>query len=191
MKKLFLVLALLILGSFASQGAFAVCDPNTDRFGVHGWCVDNYGTLTPKAMTTSSQQIASKGGKQEPVNNITASYTTYDTLSSQQTGLITVDMGGQTANSGVVGSGGEHILPLAAPGLFYTFIVGSLSTITIDTLTNADSILLGAQTSAGNGIKNSSKTTSDSITLVSNAAGSWVVAKSNGTWITTGAARIH
>ena len=65
------------------------------------------------------------------------------------------------------------------------------STITIDTLSATDTINWTTQMAAGYGIKNSSKATADSIMLISPAAGIWVVKEFNGTWVTTGATRVH
>lgn len=186
-KELLFALALLII---TSHGAFASCNQNTDRFDTVGWCIDHYGTFTPKSIITNSEQISSQGGSETPVLNITASPTgnavTYDSLSSQQSGNLIVDMGNQTLAT-QTGFGGVYILPQSAPGLTYSFMVGSKSTITIDTLTTADSILY-ASIVAGNGIRNTSKAAGDSITVTSNAIGTWVV-DTNGTWADSTKAR--
>ncbi len=200
MKKLFLVLALLIIGSFASQGAFALTYPscynggnvnngtNKDRFNVKGWCIDDYGVLQPRTdITVTSTQPNSQGGMAVPVVNIAGPYTTYDSLIAQQTGSYITDMGGQTSPS-ATGTGGVYILPTAAPGLIYFFTVGSNSTITVDTLTTADTILYASGT-AGYGIKNSSKASGDSLVIYSSLAGKWAVEDHTGTWVTEGGVR--
>jgi len=189
MKKLFLVLALLI---FMTHGAFATCNADTDKFDTKGWCIDLYGTLTPKAIdavANGSGTAATQGGVQVPVINMTAAYSTYDSLLAYQSGSSIVDFGGATAPT-LTGAGTEYILPAAAQGLTYTFTVASNSTITVDCLTTADTIYFASGT-AGYGIKNSSKASGDSITLIGSTTGKWVVDVGNGTWITTGAARVH
>ncbi len=186
MKKLFLVLALLIL---MSQGAFAVCNPDLDKFDTKGWCIDQYGVMTPKTIATDSQQISSQGGSQDPVIVFTGAYSTYDTLSVQNSGSDIVDFGAGTTT--VAGQGGEYILPTAAAGLVYSFAVGSANTITIDTLITTDTIYSALATPAGNGIKNTSKSTADSVTIVGVAAGKWVIKSQFGTWASTGANRVH
>ncbi len=125
MRKLFLVLALLILGSFMSQGAFAataapntypacyhgygVGDPlyngtNGDQLTEPGWCIDGYGVLQPNnIMTKSSTQPVTQGGFAVPIINFNYSTTlnagptpsTFDALIPQQTGSIIVDYGAQ------------------------------------------------------------------------------------------------
>jgi hypothetical protein len=192
MKKLFLVLALLVLGSIWTQGAFAACSTDTDRFDTHGWCIDHYGVFTPKAIATDSQQISAQGGVMSPVLYVAGPYSTYSTLSAQQSGSVIIDMGGATGLTAdtVTGRGGEYILPTAASGESFTFTVGSNSTITIDTLTTSDSIMYKLTTS-GDGLKNTSKASGDSITLVSGGSTNWVVTDVVGTWADTGAARIH
>lgn len=98
MKNLFLVLALLILGSFVSQGAFAISagtansaaatggypacyqgygvgDPlyngtNEDKFDTGGWCIDDYGVLQPKKSTVDSSHPNTQGGWAVPVLNV-------------------------------------------------------------------------------------------------------------------------
>ena len=125
MKKLFLVLALLILGSFVSQGAFAataapntypacyhgygVGDPlyngtNGDQLTEPGWCIDGYGVLQPNnIMTKSSSQPVTQGGFAVPIINnnysttlnATANPTTFDALIPQQTGSYIVDYGAE------------------------------------------------------------------------------------------------
>lgn len=190
MKKLFLVLALLILGLFMSQGAFAECNSDTDRFDTIGWCIDHYGQLTPKSIVTDSQQIATQGSFEQPVVYIAGAFSTYDTLSTQNSGQLIVDMGGATPLVSLHAEGGEYILPTAAPNLTYSFAVGTQNVITIDTLTNTDLILLNGNP-IGDGIKNTSQATADSITVTSPVAGLWVVSDKVGTWATTGATRVH
>lgn len=200
MKKLFLVLALLMIG-FGSQGAFAAFTypgcydggnhtngTNKDRFNVHGWCIDDYGVLTPDiGMMTSSSYPNSQGGMSVPTINIAGPYSTYDSLIAQQTGSYITDMGGQTSPSST-GSGGVYILPTASPGLIYYLTVGSNSTITVDTLTTADTILYASGT-AGFGIKNSTKASGDSLVIYSAKAGFWSVEDHTGTWVSEGSAR--
>ena len=189
MKKLLLALALLAM--FSSR-AFATCNEDTDKFDTKGWCIDTYGTLTPKAIAAymnGSGTAATQGGKQDPVIYTSTAYSTYDTLAAYQSGSVIIDNGGSTTN--VAGAGHEYILPAAAKGLFFKFVVASASTITIDTLTTSDSILWTTLQTAGYGLKNSSKTTADSIMLISPAAGYWAVKEFNGTWVTSGGARVH
>ncbi len=195
MKKLLLVLALLILGSFASQGAFASCNTAGvgpgDKWDVTGSCIDPFGQRWPKAIPTNSQQIAAQGGSADPViyfasGSPTGGAVTYDSLNAQNTGNDIVDMGNVVTG---VGAGGVYILPAASVGLVYQFVVGSQSTITIDTLTTADTILGVTPVVAGNGIKNTTKTTADSIELLGIATGKWIVKNYNGTWVDTGKTR--
>ena len=195
MKKLFLVLALLIVGLFTSQGAFASCNTAgvgpTDKWDVTGRCVDPYGVMWPKTISTNSQQITNQGGSADPViyfasGSPTGFAVTYDSLSNQQTGQDIVDMG--NVSSGV-GFGGVYILPAAQAGLTYLFITGTKSTITIDTLTNADTIYNVTGIVTGNAIRNTSKATADSIELVGVATGAWIIKNYNGTWADSGKAR--
>lgn len=199
MKKLLLVLALLLI---TSQGAFAAfiypsCNnggnnnngTNKDRFNTRGWCIDDYGVLTPQTgYTPVTGYPNTQGGMAVPVINITSNNSTYDTLLAQNTGNYIIDTGG-VANG--TGSGREYILPASGKGEIFYFTVASKSTITIDTLTNTESIIMSPQIVVGHGIKNSSSTTSDTITLVSNSVGTWVASGIDGTWVDTGSARIH
>lgn len=203
MKKLFLVLALLILGSFASQGAFAAVTypscydggninngTDKDRWSVHGWCVDDYGVLTPQTgFTTSSTYPNTQGGIAYPVINIPGPYSTYDSLISQNTGNTIIDMGGVISNGGTAGSGGVYILPAASKGEDIYVIAGSKSTITVDTLATTDTILFSTSVITGDGLKNSSATTADSLELISPANGFWIVKSVFGTWVGTGKPR--
>ena len=201
-KKLGLLLALLML--MGTQGAFAntypscyqgygVGDPlyngtNGDRWAVRGWCVDNFGVLTPQTgLTTNSSFPNVQGGEAVPVVNIAGPYSTYDSLIAQQTENYITDMGGQTSPSST-GFGGVYILPAAEPGEIYYFTVGSNSTITVDTLTTADTILYASGT-PGYGIKNSSKASGDSLVVYSSLAGKWAVEDRVGTWVTEGGVR--
>jgi hypothetical protein len=182
MKKLFLVLALLIL---TTQGAFAACNTGTDAFDTDGWCIDTYGVLTPK-LGTEPPNVGGLGGEQNAVEYFANPQATYDTLTAYQSGHIFVDMGGVTSGAG---SGSTYILPAASAGLVFNFVVGSQTTVTIDTLSASDTIYGVTPVVAGNGIKNSSKVTGDSIELLGVATGKWVIKNYGGTWVDTGKTR--
>lgn len=190
MKKLFF-LALLSLISL-TQGAFAVCNTDTDSFDTNGWCIDKFGSFTPKTMVSAGTQVATQGGYRVPILNVTnvpSVQTTFDSLSSQQSGSIIVDTGGFAITvvtmDSLLGSGGHYILPQAAAGLQFSFTSASKSTITVSTLnalqgnttSGGDTIEYspgGAALVAGNGVK-SSGAAGDTVTLVSPAAGMWVI----------------
>lgn len=179
MKKLFLILALLILGSFWTQGAFANTYPgcykgygpasplyngtNGDKWTTDGWCVDGYGIFTPQTgITTSSTQPNTQGGFAIPVVNFNigptgatgapVAVTTFDSLIPQQTGSIIVDYGGYSISATVdslKGSGGHYVLPPAQPGMIFTVVSASQSVITVDTMTPGFASTSGIATTEG------------------------------------------
>ncbi len=184
MKKLFLVLALLVMGVFInSQGAFAVCNRDTDRFDGHGWCIDHQGQLTPMTgLTVNSDQLVSQGGYQVPVIRVTAANTPRTMLASES-GSVLTDMGGVTIDT-LSGSGSKYTLPRAVVGLIYTFNVGTKSTITVDTLDNSDIILnsiSGTGMLQGDSFKSTGQA-GDTVTLVATAANQWTVTSERGAW---------
>lgn len=176
MKKLFLVLALLILGSIWTQGAFAVCNPNTDKWSVKGWCVDQQGQLTPKTgYTTNSTDLATQGGYQVPVLYLSTSNTP-QTIKAVQSGTVFTDSGGVTSDT-LSGWGSKWTLPRATVGLVYTLGVGSKSTVTIDTLDTADTFFFsssGTGLQMGDSLKNPGQA-GDAITVVCTKAGTWTI----------------
>lgn len=214
MKKLFLALALLMIG-FSYQSAFAAvtypsCNnggsvnngTTKDRFNVHGWCIDDYGVLTPQTgMAVVTGYPNSIGGMAIPISNynvgtnaggVAIPATTFDVLIAQQTGNVIVDYGGYSTTATIdslKGSGGHFMLPAAMPGEQYTVISASQSVITVDTMTtgfaasvgvtypNSDTIEFspnGTGMTAGQSIK-SPGNAGASVTLVSNVAGQWQI----------------
>lgn len=135
MKKLFLSLALLIVGILiGSQGAFAntypqcykgygVSDPlyngtNGDKWAVRGWCVDGYGVFTPRTGEPQNSSFPNvQGGMAVPIIIANTPTTgTLDTLIAQQTGSIIVDEGGLNVSNvntldTLTGVSGHYTLP--------------------------------------------------------------------------------
>lgn len=187
MKKLFLVLALLIIGSFLiPQGAFAACDPNTDNSDWRGWCVDQFGQLTPKSITTSSQQLSSQGGYQVPVSAVTSANTSVSVL-AQQSGTVFNDLGGVTSDT-LSGMGSKFTLPRAVVGLSYTLTVGTKSTSTIDTVDTADTFMnsiSGTGSQMGDSLKSPGQA-GDSVQVVCTQAGKWSITAMRGSWTNGG-----
>lgn len=187
MKKLFLVLALLILSSIWTQGAFATCNSDTDKFNTSGWCIDKFGELTPQTIATGGTQTANQGGYQVPVVTVTAPTSAYS-ITSQQTGSVFADMGGVTSDTVAGAIGSKYILPRAAVGLMYTFTVGAKETITVDTLDTSDKILYspsGTSLQMGDSIKNPGQA-GDAVTLVATRANRWSITNQNGSSSTSG-----
>lgn len=188
MKKLFLVLALLILGSSgafaATYNAYPSCfkgylsgstnynGTNGDNADWKGWCVDGFGVLVPKNTTVDSSNPNSQGGQAVPVYNfnvgtnaggVVTPASTFDVLIAQQTGSTIVDYGGYSMTATIdtlKGSGGHFMLPPAYPGEQLTIVSASQSVITVDTLTTAFALSQGY-----------TYTTSDTIEWSPNATG--------------------
>lgn len=181
MKKLWLVLALLILGSFASQGAFAVCNTDTDKFDTKGWCIDNNGVLTPKALETNGTATGYYGGSQSTIIVTTAAGPGPISLTAAESGSTIIDMGGVTSDT-LAGSGNKYILPRAALGLKYIFTVGAKETITVDTLDLSDTFLYspgGTGLQMGDSIKNPGQA-GDTVTVTSGQANRWSITSQAG-----------
>ncbi len=176
MKKLLLVLALLIIGSFWSQGAYAVCNSNTDRWSVKGWCVDFQGQLTPQTgLSTNSSDLASQGGYQVPVVYL-ATANTPQTITAVKSGTVFTDSGGVTTDT-LTGFGSKWTLPRATVGLVYTIATGSISTITVDTLDTSDTFFFstsGTGSQMGDSIKSPGQA-GDAVTVVCTKAGTWTI----------------
>lgn len=214
MKKLFLALALLVIGVFAGNPvAFAMCNNNNqvagqngDGFDSIGWCIDGYGALTPHVgRTVNSQYLSTSGAFRVPVAyNATANTTV--SFNSQQSGLVMVDSGGVTSDT-LTGSGSKFILPacnsgvlsspatsgqLTTQGMMYTLTVGSKSFATLDTLNLADTFMYsisGTGQAMGDSIKSTGQA-GDSVTVVcvpeNNNTGVWVVKDMHGVWTNNG-----
>ncbi len=186
MKKLFLVLALLIIGSLSfPHGAFAtsVCNANTDKWNVGQWCVNTADTLIPSS--TAGQQViyeqVANGGANVAANS-------QRLMSANETGKVLTDMGGVSGPT-LSGFGSKYILPRATVGLTYTFSVGSKSFITVDTLDASDTILnsiSGTGFAAGESLKPSGQA-GDSVTLTCTGANRWSITQMRGSWTNNGA----
>lgn len=174
MKKLFLVLALLIL---STHGAFAAsCTPDRDKWNIGNWCVTSTDTLIPSS--TSGQQVVYESYTSANVNN---------TLSITESGKVLTDMGGASGPT-VSGYGSKHILPKANVGLTYTITVGTKSTVTVDTVDTTDTILYsisGTGLDAGDSIKSTGQA-GDSVTLTCTSAGLWSIQNMKATWTDNG-----
>lgn len=183
MKKLFLVLALLIL---TSQGAFAVCNPDTDKFDTKGWCIDTNGQLTPKALVSNDVATGFYGGFQVPVLNYTSINTPYS-LTAAMSGYVINDSGGVTSDT-LTGSGSKWTLPRATVGLTYTLSVGSKSTSTLDTIDTADTFLYsisGTGFAMGDSMKSTGQA-GDSVTVTCTKAGQWTISQMHSAWTNNG-----
>lgn len=225
-KKLGLLLALLML--IGTQGAFANSAPNTypacyqgygvgdplyngtngDKFDTGGWCIDDYGVLTPKSSTKDSTHPNTQGGSAQPMYNTNVGTsvisgqqtqpTTYDALIAQQTGSNITDFGGYAITPTIdtlAGTGMHYVLPPAYPGEVFTITSASKSVITVDaltpafaateglTLTTADQIEWapgGTAMTSGQNIK-SPGFASDSVTLYCPSQGIWMIKSMIGT----------
>ncbi len=170
MKKLLFALALLMV---MTNGAFAAtCDPNTDRLTNGGVCITTNGTFIPDQA----------GGTQVVYENYTTANTN-NTLTAVESGKHITDTGG-AAGPTATGGGSKHILPRAAPGLEFTFSVGSKSFITVDTVDTSDTIMYsisGTGLDAGDSIKSTGQA-GDSVTLTSTVANQWSITAMKGTW---------
>lgn len=176
MNKLYLALALLIL---TANGAFAAaCDPNTDKFGVDGWCVTTNNTLIPKA---------GYGGLQVPFLFYQPTGSNRS-LAATESGMVITDSGGVTSDT-LTGTGTKFVLPRAAVGLQYTLTVGSKTTSTLDTIDNSDTFLYSIS-GTGLGMGESIKSTGqagDSVTVTCDKAGTWSIRDMHSAWTNNGA----
>lgn len=182
MKKLLFALALLIM---TSQGAFAVCNPDTDRQDNKGWCIDTNGQWTPNLISINGVSTGLYGGYQVPVLNVLVPATT--TLTATQSGYVISDSGGVTSDT-LTGSGSKFILPRATVGLNYTLSVGSKSTSTLDTLDTADTFLYsisGTGQQMGDSIKSTGQA-GDSVTVTCTKAGQWTITQMHSVWTNNG-----
>lgn len=215
MKKLFLVLALLILGSLSSQGAYAACNYANqvsgqpgDSFNTKGWCIDGYGVLTPHiGRVTNSQDLSTVGAYRVPVSYDSIANTNVS-FNSQQSGLVMVDSGGVTTDT-LKGYGSKFILPgcntgvlttgttptgglLTTQGMTFTLTVGSQSFSTLDTLNTSDTFMYsisGTGFQMGDSMKSTGQA-GDSVTVVCSSGlantGVWVVKDMHGAWTNNG-----
>lgn len=176
MKRMYFVLTLLLL---ATSNAFATgCGSGSDQFAVDSWCIDDEGTLTPQS--TAGQRI------------VVESYTTANTnntLTTQETGVHIVDLGGSAAGGTITCSGGsKHILPRAAAGMEFTLTAGNKCSVTLDTVDTSDTIVYsisGTGLDAGDSIK-STQQAGDSVTLFSPAANVWHIKQMKAVWTDNG-----
>lgn len=185
MKKLLFALALLII---TSQGAFAVCAPDTDKFDTKGWCIDTNGQLTPKATENNGTVDGYQGGSQTPVFVITSPTSSTTALLAKQSGSLIVDMGGVTSDT-LTGMGNKYSLPRATVGLTFTLATGSKETVTLDTIDIADTFLYspgGTGLQMGDSIKNPGQA-GDSVTVVCSQAGKWTIMNMRGSSSIAGA----
>jgi len=183
MRKLCLALALLVM---FSSGAFATCNPDTDKFDTKGWCIDTNGQLTPKATEVNGTADGYYGGYQVPVYVNTAANTAV-TILAKQSGTVFSDLGGVTSDT-LSGYGSKYTLPRATVGLTYTLTVGSLSTATLDTLDTSDTFMYsisGTGLDMGDSIKSTGQA-GDSVTVVCAKAGTWSIKSMKGTWTDNG-----
>lgn len=184
MKKVFFLALLGLI--LTTQGAFAVCDPNTDQWNTRGWCFDQFGQLTPKAITTSSQQLSAQGGYQVPVIANTAANTPV-TILAQQSGTVFSDLGGVTSDT-LSGMGSKFTLPRAVVGLNYTLTVSTKSSSTIDTVDTADTFMnsiSGTGSQMGDSLKSPGQA-GDSVQVVCVQAGKWSITAMRGSWTNNG-----
>lgn len=176
MRKLFF-LALLALVVLSSNGAYAAtCNGNTDKFSSDQWCISSADTLIPTA----------SAGMQVVYEKVT-SFTSGRSLLAKETGKVITDMG-TVSGPTLLGFGSKFILPRAAPGLTYTFSVGSRSFTTVDTLDTSDTILnsiAGTGFAAGESLKSTGQA-GDSVTVTSTAANQWSITAMRGSWTNNG-----
>lgn len=183
MKKLLFALALLII---TSQGAWAVCNTDTDKFDVDGWCISSNSQLTPKALTSNGVATGLYGGYQVPVSTDTVANTNV-TLTAAQSGYVVTDSGGVTSDT-LTGFGSKFILPRATVGLEYTLAVGSKSFSTLDTLDTADTFMYsiaGVGFQMGDSMKSTGQA-GDSVSVTCTKAGQWTIAAMHSAWTNNG-----
>lgn len=170
MKKVFF---LVLLGVFLfSNGAFADCNGDTDKFSIAQWCIDSQDTLIPSA--TAGQKVI-----YETVSNTA---TSLRFLATQETGKVITDIGNGTNPVDAGKSCGKYMLPRASVGLTYTLSVGSRCFATLDTADTSDTILYsisGTGLDAGDSIKSTGQA-GDSVTVTSTAANKWSITQMKG-----------
>jgi len=176
MKRALLLIAMLLLASpaYATDVTATFGDKNSS------------GEYRMKADTDGVVTYASDTAIMLPYEHYTSANTA-NALALTECGKTIVDMGG-AAGPTALGAGSKHTLPRATPGCEFTFIVGSKSTITVDTVDASDTILYsisGTGLDAGDSIKSTGQA-GDAVTVFSTVANKWGIKTMKAVWTDNG-----
>lgn len=178
MRKLFLLVALLLL---VGQPVFA---ETTATFGDMN-SSNEYRMKATYDGTSGVITFASDTGILYPYENYTSANTA-NTVIAAESGKVITDTGG-AAGPTASGMGSKHTLPTAAPGMVYTFIVGTKSTVTVD-VQSGDTIqysISGTGLDAGDSIKSTGQA-GDAVTLFCTVANKWSIKDMKAVWTDNG-----
>lgn len=123
--------------------------------------------------STAAAALAALGA--QPATRTVEAHTENDILAAAESGSIHTNRG---AGATVV-----LTLPAAAAGLYFTFFVHAAQALDVQAA-GSDTIQVAATTGGGGG-KTTASATGSAITLVCDAAGTWVAISQQRTWTTT------